>query len=98
MTANNGMLTLDDVYKDRNLLAQLAAVLAQRAGLCVGIGVDAEEPDWPVIYIDLPTGQVSWHVPKDELVARLDPYGPKWDGHLGEEKQRRIREFLTGGS
>ncbi len=86
--------TLDDVYRDRNLLAQLAAALAQRAGLRVGVGVDAEEPDWPVIYIDLPSGQVSWHVPKSELVARLEPYGGEWDGHLGPEKERRIREFL----
>jgi len=89
-----GVVTKDDVYRDRNLLAQLAAVLAQQCGLHVGTGVDAEEPDWPVIYIDLPSGQVSWHVPRGELVARLKPYGQEWDGHPGPEKERRIHEFL----
>ncbi len=89
-----GVVTKDDVYRDRNLLAQLAAVLAQRCGLHVGTGVDAEEPDWPVIYIDLPSGQVSWHIPSAELVARLDPYGRDWDKHDGPEKEHRIRAFL----
>jgi hypothetical protein len=90
--------SLDDVYQDRNLVVQLAAILAQRLGFQVWVGVDKDEPDWPVIYIDLPTGQVSWHIPQHELIAKLNPSEEKWDGHSPEEKQQRIREFLaTGG-
>lgn len=86
--------TIDEVYRDRNLLAQFAAALAQRCGFPVGTGIDADEPDWPVVYIDLPTGQVSWHIPKGELVAGLGPYEREWDGHDGPKKERRIRAFL----
>jgi len=78
---DNGGTPKGEVYADRNLLAQLAAALAQRCGFRVGVGVDDAEPDWPLIYIDLPSGQVSWHVPKAELVVQLDPYKEKWDGY-----------------
>lgn len=86
---------LDDVYADRNLLAQLAAVLAQMAGLQVGIAPDPAEPGWPVVYINLPTGQVSWHIPSDELVSQLPSYQHSWDGHSSDEKQERVRRFLS---
>ncbi len=85
---------LDSVYVDRNLLAQLVAALARKAGLHVGIAEDGTEPAWPVIYIDLPTGQVSWHISQDELVIQLSTYTQKWDGHSVEEKRERIRQFL----
>jgi len=85
------------VYEDRNLLAQLAAILARRCGLHVGTMLDKEltkPEEWPLIYIELPTGQVSWHIPKGEMVAQLEPFGQEWDNHTPEEKQGRIREFL----
>jgi hypothetical protein len=84
----------DEIYEDRNLLAQLAAALAQMLGLASGVGTDPNEPDWPVIYLDLPTGQVSWHIPQHELVAHLEPYLRDWDGHSSADKRDRIRQFL----
>ncbi len=91
----SGAPTLDDVYRDRNLLAQLAGELARRLGMTVGIGSDPAEPDWPVLYIDLPTGQISWHLPQAELTADFGRYRAAWDGHAVATKHDRIRAFLT---
>ena len=60
-----------------------------------------EDDEWPddwrwVIIIELPTGQISWHVPDSELnlfdhVARLQ--GRLWDGALDDVKYARIGEL-----
>ena len=74
-------------YEIRNRLIMLALVTAQGSGLRTGIAFDPKEPDYPVVYIDLPTGQVSWHV---------TAYQGKWDGHTTTEKYDRIRAFREG--
>lgn len=59
-------------------------------------GIDENEPDWPVIYIDTPTGQLSWHISKNDMHlfegVPVDP-NVKWDGHSTEEKYRRLQEL-----
>jgi len=51
-----------------------------------------------VVYIDLPSGQVSWHI-RDSEVTQFDHLkrfqGRKWDGHTTPEKYARL-EALTG--
>jgi hypothetical protein len=44
------------------------------------------------VYIDLPTGQASWHFHDSEahLFAHLTPYDGEWDGHTTEEKYERL--------
>ena len=59
--------------------------MALENGLQAGIRVDESEPEWPALYIELPTGQVSWHMPQHIRV---------WDGHDTEEKYWRIEEFI----
>ncbi len=81
----------EEAYLDRNLVVQALAKLAMDQGLNVGIKQDKE---WPILYIDFPTGQVSWHIPAAELVRALPEYNGKWDGHDLEEKRKRIKEFL----
>jgi hypothetical protein len=55
---------------------------------------DAKEPGWFVVYIELPTGQVSWHFRDEEreLVAHvpIGMGGCDWDGHDTDEKYRRL--------
>ncbi|MBM2623867.1 hypothetical protein JIG36_51100 [Actinoplanes sp. LDG1-06] len=76
-----------DAYARRNRAVLVALGAAVAAGLSAGIGVDpAYGTEWPVVYIDLPTGQVSWHV---------TAYGPTWDGHTTTEKYARIAEWLA---
>jgi hypothetical protein len=80
-------ISLDAVYRER---AHLVAHLA--AGYPSAFGLDTGEPDWRVVHVDLPTGQVSWHI----SVTDLDlfpwplPDGAKWDGHDTAEKYYRL--------
>jgi hypothetical protein len=76
----------DTDYVTRYPLVFRAVPLALDCGYAAGIRIDLAEPEWPVVYIELPTGQVSWHMPQFE---------PAFDGHTTEEKFTRIREYLA---
>lgn len=81
----------DAAYYERN---QVVAALAK----CFPSGVaktaiEGWSEDWHgCVYIDLPTGQVSWHFHDSQahLFASLPPYAGKWDGHDTPEKYRRV--------
>jgi hypothetical protein len=75
----------DTDYPTRYTHVLQALDWAHQAGLKAGIGFDPAEPEWPVVYIELPTGQVSWHMP-----AHPVPY----DGHSTPEKYERVRAYL----
>lgn len=78
----------DTEYHVRYGLVLMAMGMAADLGMPVGIRFDPDEgPEWPVVYIELPTGQVSWHMPQHPV---------PWDGHDTEEKYRRIREYTDG--
>jgi len=62
-----------------------AMLHARRCGIEAGIRIDPEQPEWPVVFIELPTGQVSWHIAQ---------HGREWDRHTTEEKYGRIRKLL----
>ncbi len=57
---------------------------AIQLGYPAGFQLDPNEPGWPVAFIELPTGQVSWHMP-----AHPNPY----DGHSVAEKYARIGDY-----
>ena len=85
--------TLNDAYFDRNQAALGFARLASEAGY--NYGVDSlQDPEWPILYIDLPTGQVSWHIPAKELTGKWPTYNKKWDGHTLKEKRERLSKFI----
>jgi hypothetical protein len=84
-----------EAYYDRNLVVQALAKLAMDQGLNVGIRQDKE---WLILYIDLPTGQVSWHIPASELIGEFPEYNGKWDGHDLDQKRDRIKKFIAKGS
>lgn len=81
----------DAAYLERN---QVVAALAK----CFPSGIartaiEGWSEDWHgCVYIDLPTGQVSWHYHDSHahLFAGLPPYAGKWDGHDTAEKYRRL--------
>jgi hypothetical protein len=88
------------VYKERNLCVALIADMALELGLTVGIknhqGEEWED-DWRnVLFIELPTGQVSWHIHTSEMVnfLQIPKYEGIWDNHTTEEKYKRIVEML----
>ncbi len=81
----------DGAYLERN---QVVATLAK----CFPSGIartaiDGWDEEWHgCVYIDLPTGQVSWHYHDSQahLFAGLPPYNRAWDGHSTEEKYQRL--------
>lgn len=75
----------DTNYAERYHLVFKAIHYALVIGYDAGIRIDPKEPKWPVAYIELPTGQVSWHMPE-----HTKPY----DGHSTEEKYQRIEQFI----
>lgn len=92
-------LMKNGAYNERNMvvvgLAKLALHLNYKAG--IGKHEPAGAPDWDpewlnVVYVDLPSGQVSWHVHDDEmyLFDFLPPYEGKWDGHSTSLKYNRV--------
>ena len=92
--ANVGSVTAtatDVLYRERHhLIAHVAALYPS----VMVLNADPAEPDWPVLYITLPTGQVSWHIaPADMDLFRHVPVGAaRWDGHDVTEKYRRLDE------
>lgn len=78
----------DQNYEIRYNKVFEALALASRLGYRVGIGFDDKTGKaWPVAYIELPTGQVSWHMPEHSI-----PY----DGHSTAEKYLvRIAAYLA---
>ena len=95
MTDKTQSDTLQEVYYDRNLVVMAFAKLAQARGFQVGLRLDPDEPDWPVLMIDLPSGQVSWHLPAAEVIGDWSEYTDEWDSHTLVEKQERIVQFIV---
>jgi hypothetical protein len=83
----------DAVYRER---AELVAYLAAHyPAVLVTDAPDA--PGWAIIYINLPTGQASWHLANDDvaLVADVetvpaDDPRATWDQHSTELKYQRL--------
>lgn len=87
----------DEAYFDRNQAVLALARFALDSGHTVGLGIDPGEPEWPVLYIDLPgAGQVSWHLPAAEVDIDAWPrYPGGWDGHDVAEKRLRLARFIA---
>lgn len=81
------------VYRERaHLIAHLATIYLA----VIVLGSDPEYPTWPVIYVDTPQGQLSWHLARDDMDLfrhvgiTTAEHGPKWDGHTTAEKYERL--------
>lgn len=92
--AHNIETSTDGAYKERN---QVVSALAR----CFPSGVNKtaiegwDEAWHNCVYIDLPTGQASWHFHDREwpLFVGLPVYNKPWDGHSTPEKYRRLGEL-----
>lgn len=88
-------MSIDAVYTER---AHLVAALSKLFPSSLEQHEHKEGEDWDadwlnVVFIDLPTGQVSWHIALTDL--RLFDHlprnaGRKWDGHTTPEKYARL--------
>lgn len=83
----------DAVYRERNeLVAFLSKVFPSH------LAGDEAAPDWPIVFIESPAGQLSWHVPREYALSRLShlPWGANsWDGHSSELKYERLNKITT---
>jgi len=86
--------TLEEAYEDRNLAVMLLARLALLQTWPMGVREDPAEPGWSLLFIDLPCGQVSWHLPTEEIVGKWPHYDKGWDGHSLWEKRQRLRLMI----
>lgn len=80
-------------YRER---AELTAIPAALFGGVVSYN-NPQSPTWPVLYIETPEGQISWHNDPDDMgifkhLPVVDDY--PWDGHTTEEKYARIRRLV----
>lgn len=83
--------TVQIAYRERN---QLVAALSKVFPSVLAPATDAE-PGWStVVMIQLPTGQVSWHIKDSEIPEFFSHLvrdtNATWDGHTTEEKYRRL--------
>lgn len=89
----------DAAYAERNQCVALLARMAQQLGCPVVVarhpaGDKGWEADWrTLLFIELPTGQVSWHFHDSEAPLLEDlPHGEaSWDGHTTAQKYDRVR-------
>ncbi|WP_097933350.1 MULTISPECIES: WDGH domain-containing protein [unclassified Streptomyces] len=84
----------DTVYRER---AHLVALLAALHPSYIG-HTDPTAPDWAVVIIETPAGQMSWHIaPRDmDLFTHVQPVNRicrGWDGHTTDEKYQRMRDL-----
>lgn len=84
----------DGAYWERN---QLVAALSKIFPSSLERHPDSDtswEDDWRwIVFVDLPTGQASWHIHDSELdnfKHLLRNCGRTWDGHTTEEKYQRL--------
>lgn len=81
----------DDIYRERaRLVAFLAAIYPSHSGFS-----DPTEPDWLVVTVETPQGQMSWHVSPDDQglfnhVRRTRHTDRPWDEHTTPEKYERL--------
>ena len=87
----------DDAYGERNQLVSFISKLFPASLERHEPSNDDWDDDWRwVVYIDLPTGQVSWHIHDSELpnFSHLSVMrGRRWDGHTVAEKYARLRNY-----
>lgn len=83
---------LNEAYRDRaRVLAPLAALFPSK------LAANATDPDWPVLYLSTPNGQISWHIAQADLdllqhvtFDRETDALSIWDGHDTETRDQRL--------
>lgn len=83
----------DGAYTERNALV---AALSKLLPACLARH-PAEDLEWDddwrwIVFIDAPTGQLSWHIHDSEREAfdHLEVRDVRWDGHTTPEKYKRL--------
>jgi hypothetical protein len=92
---SDGYHTFDELYEHRNMLF---------LSLCLSMRHDAwmTEPSegWFVVFLELITGQISYHIPEKYYGRLLGRIGVdkdyKWDGHTSADAVNRLDQLVGG--
>lgn len=86
----------DRAYRERaQLLAHFAALYPSRLAYS-----DWDNPEWPVLTVETPAGQMSWHINPSDADLFRHVHGDNqlvrdWDGHTTAEKYERLRHLTN---
>lgn len=91
----------DAAYAERNKCVAAIVIVAVKKGWATGLALHSRDDalwdeEWRnIVWIELPTGQVTWHIHDRELpmftalqLKQCDWF--KWDGHSTQEKYDRL--------
>lgn len=88
----------DSAYAERNNLVLLLAGIYDSWMEKHPESDESWDDDWRnIVFIQLPTGQASWHIHDSEynrfkLVIKKFKTGNSWDGHTTEQKYERVEQ------
>lgn len=85
----------DDAYHERDMLVCALSKLFP-SYLARHDEKEEWEDDWRwIVYIEIPTGQVSWHIHDSEIemFVHLEVKENNWDGHNTERKYQRLSKL-----
>ena len=84
-----------EVYRDRTQALMALGRLAAACGFEVGVRPRITDPQWVLLFIELPTGQVSWLLPRRSVDLDAWPaYDKPWDEHTPDEQRLRLGAFI----
>ena len=90
---SDGYHTFDELYEHRCLLF-INLALSYKADAFWRKALDG----WPLIGLDLPVGQVTYHVPEKYLPLfkdKIQQGGPAWDGHTSATAAQRLARWAS---
>ena len=80
------------IYRERAYLVAFLTTLYPS----VGCYSDPDEPEYMVVFVETPVGQMSWHIHPQDIDLfeglRIVEYHV-WDGHSTEDKYRKLQNF-----
>ena len=102
-TVSDGYHTFDELYEHRNFLfLNLMRCNPTLAWVSRTHSDGSEIEGWFIAGIELPTGQISYHLPDTlwDVACRCSGgvYGrAPWDGHTAEDVVKRLKALLAFG-
>lgn len=96
---SDGYHTFNELYEHRHALFMALAKTSEFLAWKSRLHADGTRFDgWFVAGIELPTGQITYHLPErlwDACPAEVLERGRLWDGHTSDDVVQRLTEFAT---
>ena len=95
---SDGYHTFDELYRHRTTLFAIVCLDHRMRSWKSKLHSDGTMfDDWFIVGMDLPNGQVTYHIPLDQWsLFDLDALdrAPEWDGHTPNDVLTRLRNWL----